>query len=164
MEEISLKKFFIMFIMLMALACMQESVWADTEDVPDDQLQPRQMESLGRGVVAVNMGGARGDKVFVGWRMLGTDPNDIAFNLYRSRVEEEPVKLNDQPITQSTNYIDWTVDLSLSNSYFVRPVVDGNELEASEAFTLPANPPVEQYISINLETPPLRDLKSDKEQ
>ncbi len=154
MEEISLKKFFTMFIMLMALACMQKPVWADTEDVPDDQLQPRQMENLGRGVVAVNMGGARGDKVFIGWRMLGTEPNDITFNLYRSSAEEEPVKLNDQPITQSTSYIDREADLSRSNSYFVKPVIDEVELEASAAFTLPANAPVRQYISIALETPP----------
>ena len=40
----------------------------------------RQMENLGRGVVAVNQGG----KVFVSWRLLGTDPDSIAFNLYRS--------------------------------------------------------------------------------
>ena len=39
----------------------------------------RQMENLGRGVVAVNQGDG---KIFVGWRMLGTDPDDVAFNLY----------------------------------------------------------------------------------
>ncbi|UCD53601.1 MAG: hypothetical protein JSW27_00655, partial [Phycisphaerales bacterium] len=38
----------------------------------------RQMEKLGRGVVAINQGGG---KVYVGWRMLGTDLDDIAFNL-----------------------------------------------------------------------------------
>ena len=38
----------------------------------------RQMEKLGRGMVAINQGGG---KVYVGWRMLGTDPCDIAFNL-----------------------------------------------------------------------------------
>ena len=39
------------------------------------------MEALGRGVVAIPDGGG---KVFVGWRLLGTDPDDIAFNVYRS--------------------------------------------------------------------------------
>ncbi len=41
----------------------------------------RYMENLGRGVVAINQGSGN---VYVGWRMLGTDPNNIAFNLYRS--------------------------------------------------------------------------------
>ncbi|HUT10150.1 MAG TPA: hypothetical protein VMY42_06610, partial [Thermoguttaceae bacterium] len=40
----------------------------------------RQMEHLGRGMVAIHQGGG---KVYVGWRLLGTDPDDIAFNLYR---------------------------------------------------------------------------------
>ena len=38
----------------------------------------RQMEKLGRGMVAINQGGG---KVYVGWRLLGTDPDDIAFNI-----------------------------------------------------------------------------------
>ena len=160
MRKFCLKWIFILFVLPIALVGVQRPAWAEaedsiTEDVSEDLIQPpRQMENLGRGVIAVNIGDARGEKVFVGWRMLGTDPNDIAFNLYRSAAEAEPVKLNDQPITQSTNYIDRDVDLSCSNSYFVRPVVDGNELEASEAYTLAANAPVRQYISIDLQTPP----------
>lgn len=39
----------------------------------------RQMEKLGRGVVAINQSGG---KVYVGWRLLGTDRRDIAFNVY----------------------------------------------------------------------------------
>ncbi len=41
----------------------------------------RQMERLGRGLVAVRQ---TDGTVFVGWRLLGTDPDDIAFNLYRA--------------------------------------------------------------------------------
>ena len=44
-------------------------------------LAQRQMEALGRGVVAIRQDGG---KVFVGWRLLGTDPDDIAFNVYRA--------------------------------------------------------------------------------
>ena len=114
----------------------------------------RQMENLGRGMVAVNRGiGRGGDKVYVGWRMLGTDPEDIAFNLYRSTGGGEPVKLNDRPISQSTNYIDTVVSLNQPNSYFVRPVLGNQEQEPSDSFTLPANEPVRQYISIPLQTP-----------
>ena len=41
---------------------------------------PRQIEKLGRGVVAVRF---EQDKVFVGWRLLGTDVQTITFNVYR---------------------------------------------------------------------------------
>ncbi|MBC8010956.1 MAG: hypothetical protein H7067_12765 [Burkholderiales bacterium] len=39
------------------------------------------MENLGRGEVALRTGATQ---VYVGWRMLGTDPEEIGFNLYRS--------------------------------------------------------------------------------
>ncbi|HEX2851897.1 MAG TPA: rhamnogalacturonan lyase [Opitutaceae bacterium] len=39
-----------------------------------------QMEKLSRGVVAVHQADG---KVFVSWRLLGSDPENIAFNLYR---------------------------------------------------------------------------------
>jgi len=110
----------------------------------------RQMENLGRGVVAVNQGGA---KVYVGWRLLGTDPDDIAFNLYRSAGDTEPVKLNKEPITGSTNFVDTGVNLGESNSYLVKPVLKGAEQASSAVFTLRANAPPRQYISIPLATP-----------
>jgi rhamnogalacturonan endolyase len=110
----------------------------------------RYMERLGRGVVAVRTGSSQ---VYVGWRMLGTDPNDIAFNLYCSTGGGTADKLNSSPIAQSTNWVDNGVDLSQSNSYFVRPVLDGQELAPSTPFTLPANAPVRQYILIPLQIP-----------
>ena len=47
----------------------------------EDSTKLRFMENLGRGMIAINQGNGR---VYVGWRLLGTDPNEIAFNLYRS--------------------------------------------------------------------------------
>jgi len=108
----------------------------------------RQMENLGRGVVAVNQSDGR---VYVGWRMLGTDPDDIAFNLFRSTAGGDPVKLNNQPITESTNFVDNDTDLSRSNAYFVRSVLNGKEQEASGRAVLEANPPQRQYKSIRLQ-------------
>ncbi|MCH5376955.1 MAG: hypothetical protein JJ992_23560, partial [Planctomycetes bacterium] len=50
----------------------------------------RQMEQLGRGVVAVQrVDGA----VLVSWRLLATDPSDIVFDVYRSAQGAAPVKL-----------------------------------------------------------------------
>jgi rhamnogalacturonan endolyase len=110
----------------------------------------RQMEKLGRGMVAINQGDG---EVYVGWRLLGTDPEDIVFNLYRSTAGGRAVKLNPEPITQSTNYVDTDVDLSRSNFYFVKPVLGSLEQQASAPCNLPANAPVQPYISIPLQTP-----------
>lgn len=106
----------------------------------------RQMEYLNRGMVAVKAGS---DSVYVGWRLLGTEPDDIAFNLYRQTANKKPRKLNKKPITQSTNYVDTKVDLSQTNLYFVKPVVKGKEQEASETAAVWE----QQYLTIPLKTP-----------
>jgi rhamnogalacturonan endolyase len=112
--------------------------------------RPRQMERLGRGVVAVRY---ETSKVFISWRMLGTDPDDIAFNAYRSSRNGSTVKLNDTPILAVTSLVDQLANLTQSNSYFVRPLIKGREQPASQAFLLPANSPIGQYLSISLRTP-----------
>ncbi len=99
----------------------------------------RQMEKLGRGVVAINQGDG---EVYVGWRMLGTDPNNIAFNVYRNST-----RVNSQPITESTNLID--NNGSIGATYTVRTVIDGSEGEPSE----PAGVWSQNYLSIPLQTP-----------
>src|SRR4051812_24157112 len=85
---------------------------------------PRQMENLGRGVVALNQGGG---KVFVSWRLLGTDPDDLAFNVYRFSGNGQPAKLNKEPLTKVTFFEDAGVKLDQPTSYFVRPVERGQE-------------------------------------
>ncbi len=110
----------------------------------------RQIEKLSRGVIAVNQGDG---KVFVGWRMLGTDPDDIAFNLYRVTGSVKPVKLNEQPIANLTFFVDDKADLSKPNTYFVRPILKKKEQDRSAGFTLRADSPVRQYLSIPLQTP-----------
>jgi fibronectin-binding autotransporter adhesin len=107
----------------------------------------RQMESLGRGVVAIR---TNSTMVYVGWRLLGTDPDDIGFNLYRIAAGGATNQLTTNK-TQTTDYLDTTANLTVTNSYFVRPVTNGIEWAASAAFTLPANAPVRQYLSIPLQ-------------
>jgi hypothetical protein len=122
------------------------NVWSFT---PADVQAPRKMEKLGRGVVALNIGG---NQVYVGWRLLASDPAGIAFNLYRNGT-----KLNAAPITGSTNYTDTSVTLTQANYYYVRPVLNGREL-AESGYTLAANTPNRQYIPIPLATPPAGSL------
>ena len=110
----------------------------------------RQMENLDRGVIAVR---CPGDSVYVGWRLLGTEPDDIAFNLYRRSGNDKPVKLNQTPIKESTNSQVGKQDFTIDNSYFVKVVLGGVEQEASKPFTIKANAPIQQYINIPLKTP-----------
>lgn len=113
-------------------------------------LAQRQMERLERGVVAVHQGAG---KVFVSWRLLGTDAVETAFNVYRSANGGKATKLNDRPIADVTSLVDTNVDLTKSNAYFVRPVLKNREQSASRLFTLPAHTPARQYLSIPLQTP-----------
>jgi rhamnogalacturonan endolyase len=110
------------------------------------------MENLGRGVVAVNQGGG---KVFISWRMLGTDPDNIAFNLYRAVDGAAPAKLNTDPISKVTFYEDSGLDAGKSYAYTVKPVVDGKEQDASKPFlnTIAANAEAKQYFQIPLQLP-----------
>ena len=108
------------------------------------------MENLGRGVVAIRQNAT---DVYVGWRLSGTDPSSVAFNLYRSTGGGPAIQLNAAPITESTNYVDTNADLTQSNAYFVRPVVGGVERAQSAAFTLPANAAVQQYLNVPLQIP-----------
>ncbi len=109
---------------------------------------PRQMERLGRGVVAVNQGEG---KAFVGWRLLGIEPDSIAFNVYRTTGSGQPVKLNTTPLTQATCYQDSGVDFSQPVSYTVRAVLNEQEQRANKPFKFPANAPARQYLSIPLQ-------------
>jgi rhamnogalacturonan endolyase len=111
----------------------------------------RAVENLGRGVVALRNSDT---SVYVGWRLLGTDPSGLVFNVYRASAGAAPVRLNDAPLLATTDFIDTTADLTQSNAYFVRPVIGATELAASRAFVLPANAAVLPYLSVPLQRPP----------
>ncbi|HEX6244010.1 MAG TPA: hypothetical protein VFZ61_24005, partial [Polyangiales bacterium] len=97
-----------------------------------------QMENLCRGVVAVRSGGGN----FVSWRLLGYEPPDIAFNVYR-----DGAKLNPAPLDKGTNYVDAMG--SASARYKVRAVIGGVEQgDSEEVATWPRN-----YLSIPLSAP-----------
>ncbi|HPR13000.1 MAG TPA: rhamnogalacturonan lyase [Bacteroidales bacterium] len=110
----------------------------------------RQMENLNRGIIAVRKSV---DSVYIGWRMLGTEPDAIAFNIYRQTGNGKPLKLNITPLTESTNFEDGNVDFNTDNTYIVRAVVRGKEQKENSSYTLKAGTPVQQYINIPLQTP-----------
>jgi rhamnogalacturonan endolyase len=97
-----------------------------------------QMEYLGRGVVAVRTSSSQ---VYVGWRLLGTDPSGISFNVYRGTT-----KINASPITASTNVVD---NITTNNTYTVRPVIGGVEQAASAG----AGVTTQAYLNVPLQIP-----------
>ena len=113
---------------------------------------PRQMEYLGRGVVATR---SSSTGVFVSWRSMAQDVGGMGFNVYRSANGGAAVKLNASLLTGGTNFSDNAANLALANSYFVKPVVGGVEQAASASYTLKANTAIQPLFSI-----PLRDIGS----
>ncbi len=111
----------------------------------------RQMENLGRGLVAVNQGDG---KVFASWRLLGTDAETTAFNIYRVTANAAPQKLNGALIANCTSFTDEGAKLEQATSYFVRAVTGGAEQEPSARFSLAGNAPAKPYLSIPLQLPP----------
>jgi rhamnogalacturonan endolyase len=106
------------------------------------------MEYLNRGVYAINQGNG---KVFVSWRLLGTENNDLAFNLYRT-TQQVTKKINKTPLVQSSCFVDEAADTLHANTYFVKAVIRGKEQAASEAYTLAVD--AKPYLAIPLHTPP----------
>ncbi len=110
----------------------------------------RQMENLDRGVVAIR---TSNDSVYIGWRLLGNEPDEIVFNIYRQTGREKPVRLNQSPLKESTNFVVGNQNFTTDNTYFVRAVLNSKEQEAGQSFTVKANAPVQQYLTIPLKTP-----------
>lgn len=98
----------------------------------------RIIENLNRGLVAVRTSSTQ---VFLSWRMLGSDPDYVAFNLYR-----DGVKINTEPIGDVTNYTD---NASSGLKYTVKTVLFGVETgEENTASVLGA-----KYFDIPLSVP-----------
>lgn len=100
----------------------------------------RQMEYLDRGTVAVKTGGG----VYVSWRVLATDDPKVEFNVYRGNR-----KVNAAPVAGATNLLD--AQGTVNDTYTVRTVVKGKEMETSKAVIPWANP----YKAIQLNRPVL---------
>lgn len=99
----------------------------------------KQMEKLNRGLVAIRK---NANQVYLSWRLFGTDPPTIAFNVYRGQTKITPT-----PIVDSTNFVDNT---STNDIYRVREVLNGVEQTYSETADVWAK----QYLTIPLQIPP----------
>ena len=97
-----------------------------------------QAERLDRGVISVRSGSGN----LVQWRLLGTDPRDVAFHVYR-----DGTRLTSSPLTTTTSYLD--AGASSSARYTVRAVVGGSEQPSSAASLTFAN----GYLDVPISKP-----------
>jgi rhamnogalacturonan endolyase len=105
----------------------------------------RQMENLGRGLVAV---AESGTNVFLSWRWLATDPNEVAFDVFRAD-GEKLIRLNTLPLTNSTCFVDSDAPVAERVRYVVRPVQNTN----AGAETFVSTRASRRFLSVPLRTP-----------
>ncbi len=105
-------------------------------------------EKIDRGVVALAVSE---NEVYVGWRLLRSDPGDVAFNVYRRDIGlGDFQKVNEKPIAGSTNFLDTSVTGGHGYRYKVTTVSRNTERETpgqAYVFTLAGNRP---WVSIKL--------------
>jgi len=106
------------------------------------------LEKIDRGVIALTIN----DKaVFVSWRLFRDDPVNVAFNIYRQDIGYgDFVKVNNEPVSNSTNFIDESVIGGHGYHYKIRTMINSIESESpgeTYVFTLDGNQP---WVSIKL--------------
>ncbi|MFC2116567.1 hypothetical protein ACFLTU_08820 [Bacteroidota bacterium] len=108
----------------------------------------RIIEKLDRGIVALPV---ENKAVYISWRLLETDDESIAFNVYRVSENNSPVLLNEEPLISTTDFIDKDPVKSGTSTYFVRAIVNGTEGSQSKTtdVTLPSE--ADSYISVKLD-------------
>jgi rhamnogalacturonan endolyase len=109
------------------------------------------MEDLDRGVVAVRQ---EDGNVFVSWRWLGTELDDVSFHVFRASDGKEPVQLSTEGIGGATYWIDTGAPPASNHTYTVRAIARGRLQEPGRGFALPANAPARNYLEIPLQLPP----------
>ncbi len=105
-----------------------------------------QMESLDRGIIAVNK---ETSVNYIGWRLLGPDSDTLGFNLYRITDGGSAQKLNPEPLTGATNFLDTSVVAGPVYQYFLAGVENGIETEISDTVSVWN----QNYITLPLQRP-----------
>ena len=143
------RHFFLPLLLLSAatLSCGQKSPSYNYAD----QLLPRQMESIDRGLVGCAVSET---EAYLSWRLLATDAADVSFDLYKQQEDGSFVQLNKKPLKKGTNFTDTGYDASKAVTYQV--VCHGETATegctGGNCWTIPANSVGQNYISIPLQT------------
>ncbi len=105
-------------------------------------------EKIDRGVVALTV---KEKTVYIGWRLLKDDPENVAFNVYRKDIGlSDFQKVNPKPIIHSTNFLDTKTTPGHGYAYKVKAIINRVESDCpgeAYVFTLTGNQP---WFSIKL--------------
>lgn len=110
-------------------------------------------ESLDRGMIAVRTSET---SVYLGWRLLASDPAGRVFNVYRATAGGAAVKLTDEPMAAGANFVDAAAPLEQPNAWWITAVAlprggAPREGEMLGRVELPAHAPVRPYFSVKLQ-------------
>ncbi|WP_157524746.1 hypothetical protein [Microbacterium yannicii] len=83
----------------------------------------RQAEYLDRSPVAVSTD----DGIYLGWRLLGLDARDLAFDIYR-----DGAKITDSPVTDTTNHLD--AEGTSESTYLITAHIGDREVSVTDEF------------------------------
>ncbi len=108
------------------------------------------MEYLDRGLIAMRTSPTA---VSLGWRLLGTDPADTTFHVYRSTAGGPYQRITAVPLSGATWHIDSPPAPGSDLSYRVRPFFSGNPGDFSESASVPASTPLFSHFTIPLDKP-----------
>ncbi|NGM64579.1 silent information regulator protein Sir2 [Sphingobacterium sp. SGR-19] len=97
-------------------------------------VQTRVEESLNRGLTLARI--QEGGATHISWRLLKTDEEDVAFNVYCS-VNGKETKLNKKPITETTDFAD--TQIKAENALYWVEAIQGKGRTLSEKKSLPRN-------------------------
>lgn len=108
----------------------------------------RVVELLNRGLAAFPAGDGQ---IYLGWRLLNSDPAGVAFNVYRRVSGGQWQQLNEQPIMATTDFVDKRPAPGQENEYCVREVIGGAEGDASESVAATPAAEMVNYLAIPLD-------------
>ena len=111
--------------------------------------QPYQGEKLSRGFVGI----PTDDGFRLSWRMFVSDKETMPFDIYRSTDGGWAVKLNDKPVTITSDFLDTTADFSKSNVWSLRS--NGKELAS---WSRKAGEEAVPYLAIPISKPEPRKI------
>lgn len=95
----------------------------------------RVRENLDRGLTAVAVGEGR---VYLSWRLLDSDPPNVAFDVHRIQDNADAGSINDRPLAQTTDFLDHSVPPDVKQlAYYIVPV--GGDAEGRPSKTAEVN-------------------------
>jgi rhamnogalacturonan endolyase len=90
--------------------------------------------------------------LYVGWRLLESDPAGVAFHVYRQTDPADTARrLTAEPVRESTNFVDTDVAKDGNPRYFLRAVTAAGEGPPTPAVLPVGTPPGESHVAIRLQ-------------